>query len=114
MARGGYRPGSGRKKGSGKPKNRAAGANPQKGDTPADISAGADAENLDPLAYMLKVMRDERADSDRRDRMAIAAAPFVHVRPGIGQGKKEVREERAKVAGSGKFAAARPPHLEVV
>jgi hypothetical protein len=31
-----------------------------------------------PLEYMLKVMRNTRADSERRDRMAIAAAPYVH------------------------------------
>jgi len=31
-----------------------------------------------PLDYMLAVMRDETADSARRDRMAQAAAPFVH------------------------------------
>jgi hypothetical protein len=31
-----------------------------------------------PLDYMLAVMRDERATPVRRDRMALAAAPFVH------------------------------------
>ncbi|UHD47648.1 hypothetical protein LUX29_11020 [Aureimonas altamirensis] len=31
-----------------------------------------------PLEYMLKVMRNSRADGERRDRMAIAAAPYVH------------------------------------
>lgn len=31
-----------------------------------------------PLAYMLRVMRDPDADVDRRDRMAISAATFVH------------------------------------
>lgn len=31
-----------------------------------------------PLEYMLKVMRNSKADSDRRDRMATAAAPYVH------------------------------------
>jgi hypothetical protein len=35
---------------------------------------------LTPLEYMLKVMRDEAADDDRRDRMASAAAPFMHAR----------------------------------
>jgi hypothetical protein len=31
-----------------------------------------------PLEYMLKVMRNPRADGERRDRMAVAAAPYVH------------------------------------
>jgi hypothetical protein len=33
-----------------------------------------------PLAYMLKVMRDPKADPYRRDEMAKAAAPHVHAR----------------------------------
>jgi hypothetical protein len=31
-----------------------------------------------PLAYMLDVINDESADSARRDKMAIAAAPYFH------------------------------------
>jgi hypothetical protein len=31
-----------------------------------------------PLEYMLKVMRNPKADSGRRDDMAKAAAPYVH------------------------------------
>jgi hypothetical protein len=31
-----------------------------------------------PLAYLLRVMRDENAAPERRDRMAIAAAQFCH------------------------------------
>jgi len=33
---------------------------------------------ITPLQYMLKVMRDEEADKERRDDMAKAAAPYVH------------------------------------
>jgi hypothetical protein len=33
-----------------------------------------------PLQYMLKVMRDKKADNQRRDEMARAAAPYVHAR----------------------------------
>ncbi len=33
-----------------------------------------------PLAYMLAVMRDETADTQRRDEMARAAAPYYHPR----------------------------------
>jgi hypothetical protein len=31
-----------------------------------------------PLNYMLQVMRDGNEPAERRDRMAIAAAPFCH------------------------------------
>jgi len=68
-----------------------------------------EAENLDPLEYMLKVMNDPLAEKDRRDKMAIAAAPFIHARKGEGAGKKQEREERAKAAGGGKFASGKPP-----
>ena len=101
--RGGYRPGAGRPKGTkttekhGKP-----------GIT-SDVIEGAATENIDPLTYMLKVMNDQRADKYRRDRMAVAAAPFVHRRKGEGAGKKEEKEGRAKAAGSGKFSPGRPP-----
>jgi hypothetical protein len=33
-----------------------------------------------PLAFMLKVMRDEAEPKERRIEMAIAAAPFCHPR----------------------------------
>jgi hypothetical protein len=91
------------------------------GQLAAELSAGltddekvkAAAENLTPLDYMLKVMNDPAAEKERRDRMAIAAAPFVHTRPGEGKGKKDEKEERARAAGSGKFAAGAAP-LKVV
>jgi hypothetical protein len=57
MPRGGFRPGAGRPKGS-------------KTARPG----------VAPLEYMLAVMNDVAADDARRDRMAIAAAPFVHAR----------------------------------
>ena len=33
-----------------------------------------------PIDYMLRVMRDETATDERRDMMAIAAAPYLHAR----------------------------------
>lgn len=39
-----------------------------------EIAKGGDT----PLDYMLKVMRNPRADASRRDDMARAAAPYVH------------------------------------
>jgi len=37
-------------------------------------------QGLSPLAYMLRVMRDEKADPERRDEMAKAAAPYCHAK----------------------------------
>jgi len=112
MARGGYRPGSGPMKGA---KYKTKGEKKEtKAGIPEDIVADAKAENLDPLAYMLKVMNDENADAARRDRMAVAAAPFIHSRKGDGLGKKEEKADKAKSAGAGRFAASKPPQLKVV
>lgn len=49
----------------------------------------AAAKGLTPLDYMLKVMRNTKAESGRRDEMAKAAAPYLHARraPEDKQGK---------------------------
>jgi hypothetical protein len=67
MARGGARPGSGRKKGAA---NKAT----------AEARKAALASGISPLDFMLSVMRDETADVRRRDAMAMAAAPYLHPR----------------------------------
>lgn len=55
-----------------------------------------------PLEYMLAVVNDDLADIGRRDRMAIAAAPYVHVRADAKpMGKKETAAEDALSAGKG-------------
>ena len=80
MPRGGYRPGAGRPKGS-KTASKLAkviGSDPGA----AEVEALARKAGLSPLEYMLAVMRDETEDPDRRLRMAIAAAPFVHPKAG--------------------------------
>lgn len=37
-------------------------------------------EGETPLEYMLRVMRDQTVDTDRRDKMAIGAAPYMHAK----------------------------------
>ena len=105
MASGGYRPGAGRPVGA---KGKAKIAPTKK------MKPGSKAKNLSPLEYMLNVMNDEGVDKNRRDRMAIAAAPFIHSRKGEGLGKKDEASERAKTAGAGRFSASAPPNLAVV
>lgn len=64
MARGGARPGAGRKPGS-------------KVQATKQALEAAGAGEM-PLEYMLRVMRDHTADEKRRDAMAQAAAAFIH------------------------------------
>lgn len=94
VGKGGYRPNGGRPKGS-----RAPWA------LPAPDGKAVASPGLMPLEYMLAVMRDETADKTRRDRMAIAAAPFLHPKapemPASAPGKKERAAEAAKTAGVG-------------
>jgi len=59
---GGKRQGAGRKPGSVSQKTR-------------EIANQAATDGLTPLEYMLAVLRDDTADPNRRDRMAVAAAP---------------------------------------
>ena len=86
MARGGFRPGAGRPKLE-----------------PALVEArrAARKEGVTPLQFMPRVMNDPEADVVRRDRMAIAAAPFCHVRAGDMPGKKARAAEAAETAGEG-------------
>ena len=106
MASGGYRPNSGSKKGQ---KYNKSGSKKEpvtkKDEIPQDIIDDAKVKNLDPLTYMLKVMNDPSVDGNRRDRMAVSAAPYLHSRKGEGAGKKADNDEKAKTAGTGRFAS---------
>lgn len=85
--------------------------NEEKTGVPADIQAEADLANLTPLEYMLSVIRDKNASQERRDRMAQAAAPYLHPKADTSKGKKDAAKDRATEAGKGKFAAGQAPKL---
>ena len=105
MSRGGYRPGSGRKK---KLKINGGAKKPNNDSISGDSKKKAKHENLTPLEYMLRVMNDPNEDVDRRDHMAIAAAPYCHARGGE-KGKKDDQKDKARAASNGKFAPCKPP-----
>jgi len=66
-----------------------------------------------PLEYMLAVIHDENADASRRDRMAVAAAPYLHAKKDYGS-LKDQRQKAADKTAAGKFGAeAFPPKLVV-
>jgi|SRR5688572_4592780 phage terminase small subunit len=110
MARGGYRPGAGRPRKGEKRSEKVPvqKANEEQADVPVNPT-----EDRTPLEFMLAVMNDTQQPPNRRDRMAIAAAPFMHPRAGEA-GKKEEQAERAKRAGAGKFAPSAPPRAATV
>ena len=105
MPRGGHRPGAGRPKGA---KNKKSGIHH------TYQRASESDDKLLPLDYMLKILRDENVDDDRRDKIAYWLLPYLHPKPGVKTGKKEEREERAKQAGTGRFSASSPPELKAV
>lgn len=105
MPRGGYRPGAGRpRKGTTKGSKKRSESAHDPGSAQVDPGEGPV-----PLDYMLSVMRDPNVDAHRRDRMAIAAAPFVHRKQGEGGKKDSAREAAEKAAGGNRFAPAAPP-----
>ena len=65
MSKGGRRNGAGRPKGAIGLSTRA-------------IIEAAESGGETPIAYMLRIMRDENAPDSRRDRMARSAANFMH------------------------------------
>jgi hypothetical protein len=67
QTRGGRRPNAGRKPGIG-----------NKSNEEARRLAAETGET--PLAYMLRIMRDDNTEPQRRDDMAKAAAPYVHAK----------------------------------
>lgn len=69
--------------------------------------------NYTPLEYALNVMNDPRESKDRRDRLAVAAMPYVHMKKGEG-GKREKANENANNVSKGKFASAAAPKLKAV
>ena len=113
MARGGYRPGAGRPKSSKNPRKSGKRVPVAAEKSPVLVSVPSkDGTDKLPLDYMLEVMNDAKVDASRRDRMAIAAAPFMHPKSGE-SGKKEEKKKAAEAAGSGKFRPAAPPKLVV-
>jgi hypothetical protein len=96
MPSGGYRPGTGgpqplsggRRPGAGRPRKSAVAA----------ATAAPRAEGESPLDYMLRIMRDVTVDPLRRDRMAIAAAGYLHPKAEL-IGKKEAAARAAREAG---------------
>jgi hypothetical protein len=86
---GGRRAGAGRKPGSANRKTR-------------ELADQAAMEGINPVEYMLGVMRDPAVEPERRDRMVVAAALYIHPRLAVVDARVdnpiEVRVSRAEIA----------------
>jgi hypothetical protein len=69
-----------------------------------------DAES--PLAFLTALYRDRTASVSVRLRAAIAAARYVHRKPGVA--KRENAAQAAKAAAEGRFALRAAPKLALV
>lgn len=72
-----------------------------------------DTGDQSPMAYLLAIMRDERAEPARRMQSAAKLLPYMHAKPG-GTGKKAEQQAAASTAATGKFAVPSAPRLAVV
>lgn len=77
-----------------------------------DFDLGAMTTFTDPKAFLVAAMNDGRTEPKLRVDAAKALMPFVHAKLGEA-GKKDVKADAAKKAGTGKFASAAPPKLVV-
>lgn len=126
MARGGFRPGSGRKKGSVKKTEKTATKKPkvkkpvdeEKSKLDSEVDAiGKDAAKgvltKDAKEFLESLLESLEVDQKTKIQVANILMPFQHARVGEGKGKKEEKADRAKAAGEGRFAP-RPAPLRVV
>ncbi|WP_435168343.1 hypothetical protein [Falsirhodobacter sp. 1013] len=64
-----------------------------------------------PLEYMLGVMNNATANEARRDRLAIAAAPFMHSRAeAAAPGEKDGDHQQRRLSRSGELLHHQPEH----
>ena len=84
------------------------GARPGAGRPPAELSKliGLTPTN-DPLVFLQAVMSNDDADTRIRVAAAVALLPYVHAKKA--EGVKEQKQDAAKKASNGKFAASKPP-----
>ncbi len=113
MARGGYRPNSGRKKIEKKVEIQKGIKKPEKLELPDDMKPNAEAaamidSTITPLSYLLSIVQDGCAEKADRVRAAALALPFCHAKVGE-KGEKEKRGDNAERAASGKFAVPKAP-----
>ena len=73
-------------------------------------------DDPDAKSFLENLLMAPESEVDRKTKIQICniLLPFQHARKGEGQGKKADLADRAKAAGSGRFAPSKPPKLERV
>ena len=81
----------------------------------SDVSGYREKASTEPLDLWLYVL-DHPDDFDMKTRMQAAyyAAPYRHPKADKNKSKKELKADKAREAGAGRFAPGRPPHLKMV
>jgi hypothetical protein len=87
MGHGGPRPGSGRKKGQVSAPTRRR----------LEAAERALAAGLNPLDYIMSILRDENAPPEQRYKAAVDAAPYVHPRLAAVEAKVAITEHEDSV-----------------
>jgi hypothetical protein len=97
------------------PKATHGGARPGSGRKPAPPLSTEPADAT-PLAFLLALMRDPGAPTDKRLAAAVAALPYVHAKAAPVTGKRDAAQAAAATAArpGAKFAPRRPPALAMV
>ncbi len=71
----------------------------------------ADAKSRD---YLERLLADPGTDQETKIRIANILLPYQYPRLSDGIGKKDEKEDRARIAGEGRFKSSAPPILKVV
>lgn len=108
MSHGGARVGAGRPRKNPTEPKKAKRATVPAEQTPIELKEGW----VEPLDYMLAVINDPNADEGRKDRLAVAAAPYRHAKIEEKVGKKEQRQAAAEKAAE-TFAVPAAPRLVI-
>jgi phage terminase small subunit len=81
----------------------------------SEVSEEPDCSEMTPLEYALMVMRNPKADTERRDRLCIALLPYMHQRVAdIRPTTKDNKRRAAESASQSLFSTAAPPKLKAV
>lgn len=84
----------------------------ERANRPATLPTGG--KSSDPLAFLQAVMNDRDADPRLRVRAAIAAAPYLHAKPGTGKRAAALDDATVVSNGGGRFSKSTPPPRLVV
>jgi hypothetical protein len=67
-----------------------------------------------PLQFLLECMNDSTLDMPERQRAAIAAAPFLHAKPGAAGKRESAQTRAAEAAKTGRLKTPPTPRLMLV